>query len=197
MRAACAHLLTAATLDKFWLSPSAQRSQIRDFRVWADPLTALSCVGSRVVCTHTHTRTHARHQYPSPSRQPSAPGQGASPHGASILPTSAPGLHGPIPTHICTGTRSFRPCTSALGLPAAASLRLCPCHICTGTAHTFLSAFKLSCTAVHLSAVHMAGFRPTGPLDVACSRSISPCSGALCMRRRQMTGDHWALSRVP
>ena len=35
----------------------------------------------------------------------------------------------------------------------------------------------LSCTAVHLRAVHMALFRPAGPRDVVCSRNISPCSG--------------------
>ena len=59
---------------------------------------------------------------------------------------------------------------------------------------TFLSA--LSCTAVHLSAVHMAGFRPTGPRDVVCSRIISPCSGVYPPSPDD-AGARWALPEYP
>ena len=161
MRAARAHLLTAATLG-LSAPPTIRKVETVGFAV---AQAALSRVGSRVVCTHarthaparthaharahTHTQAHARRRCPYPTRQPRARGQGAPPHWASILglPTSAQGLGSPPPTsalganaattvHLHRGSHCphlRRDC--ARPLPTSApGLGSATAHICAGTA---------------------------------------------------------------
>ena len=153
MRAARAHLLTAATLG-LSAPPTIRKVETVGFAV---AQAALSRVGSRVVCTHarthaparthahtrarahTHTQAHARRRCPYPARQPRARGQGAPPHWASILglPTSAQGLGSPPPTSalgVNASTTVHLRRDLAQPLPTSApGLRSATAHICAGT----------------------------------------------------------------
>ena len=155
MRAARAHLLTAATLG-LSAPPTIRKVETVGFAV---AQAALSRVGSRVVCKHarthartrTHTRTHARaraHTHAS-TRAPSVPLPNQAAEGTRAGRTAALGFDpraahicartGLTPTHICTRSQRCHYCASAPGQPlptSAPGLRSATAHIFAGTGLT-------------------------------------------------------------